>query len=168
MIFQDSNSAVAANESNWRMWRLKDEYESRISRINLWNSWVTSVPSVSPWPHQAAGTNAAAYTLVIMFRRLLGPDAGAQIWSSHKVLTHALWTRLLSCSHYLPSTVLFLFSCPGPFFSWELHIIHMLLHPECCCPCQETPRQPGARGASAWSVAFPSPCLAPPLSLPGS
>lgn len=127
MIFQDSNSAVAANESNWRMWRLKDEYESRISRINLWNSWVTSVPSVSPWPHQAAGTNGAAYTLVIMFRRLLGPDARAQIWSSHKVLTHALWTRLLSCSHYLPSTVLFLFSCPGPFFPGNC------ISFTCCC-----------------------------------
>lgn len=122
MIFQESNSAVAANESNWRMWRLKDEYESR---INLWNSWITSVPSVSPRPHQAAGTNGAAYTLVIMFRRLLGSDASAQIWSSHKVLTHALWTRLLSCSHYLPSIVLFLFSCPGPFFLGTAYHSHV-------------------------------------------
>lgn len=103
---------MTANESDWRMWRLKDQYESG---INLWNSWVINVPAVSCRPLQAVGTNGTILSAGTLFWQCSLPICKCRIPATSFVSSYmfiGIW--LLGCGHGLPICLVFF------FFFWEL------------------------------------------------
>lgn len=105
-VSRETNSVVTANESDWGMWRLKDQYESG---TNLWNPWVTNVPAVSLRPLQAVGTNGTIFSAGTLFWQCLLPICMYMIRSTLFISSSAfIGTRFLGYSH-----------CQ-PIFFWEL------------------------------------------------
>lgn len=122
MIFQKRLS------QQWQLMRRKEECEDEKSSTHPGSAeefHELQVSPVIPPGLSRLQVQTVPSTVVIKFQELLCPvrmcttvhRTCAQ--SPREVLTRALWTRLLSCSHYLSSIVLSPFSCPGPFF-WEL------------------------------------------------
>lgn len=114
---------MTANESDWRMWRLKDQYESG---INLWNSWVINVPAVSCRPLQAVGTNGTILSAGTLFWQCLLPICKCRIPTTSFVSSYmfiGIW--LLGCGHGLPICLVF-------FFSGNCRIIYMSVHIYSC------------------------------------
>lgn len=136
------------------MWRLKDQYESR---INLQILWIISILSVSSRPHQPVGKYGTAFRVVIIFQRLLCLICMCKTPLPYKVLTRACEpvssaVPIICQSQYFSSFL------AVAFFPGNSRIVPVLLYPQSAiCPCQIPPPLPGDCGASDWFVMFIAP-----------